>query len=250
MQSTVVSSLYHWISRSGQERLKQIEESKEMGLSEVIIRGSYPARSRDGIDFTETGQELWREILALIESRIEVNDGDVESHEEPDEPEPDQINPKIRAMADFLDKGYDINIQAANGETMLMRAVTEGNPEMVSYLLSRGIDPELRDNEGRTAFEYIDAISDEDLKQKMTVAFDVNAHETQEVVDHQISENVIEIPEVVKEVAAPEPAILGSAEVAPVEVVEQTPEKSSQWWLWLIGAVIAVGGILKVRRKK
>lgn len=250
MQSTVVDDLYHWISRSGQERLRKIEYSKKLGTSQAIIDGSYPARTRDGVDFTETGQELWREILALIESRIEVNDGDVESHEEPDEPEPDQINPKIRAMADFLDKGYDINIQAANGETMLMRAVTEGNPEMVSYLLSRGIDPDLRDNEGRTAFEYIDAISDEDLKQKMKSAFHVNAHETQEVVDHQISENVIEIPEVVKEVAAPEPAILGSAEVAPVEVVDQTPEKSSQWWLWLIGAVIAVGGILKVCRKK
>lgn len=205
MQSTVVSSLHHWIGRSGQERLKQIEESKETGLSQAIIDGSYPARSRDGIDFTETGQELWREILALIESRIEVNDGDVESHEESDEPKPDQINPRIRAMANFLDKGYDINIQAANGETMLMRSVTEGNPEMVSYLLSRGIDPELRDNEGRTAFEYIDAISDEDLKQKMKRAFDVVA-----------------------------------------EPVVEDNEQSSNWWLWLMGAVIVGGGLVLI----
>ena len=108
-------------------------------------------------------------------------------------------------MANFLDKGYDINIQAANGETMLMRSVTEGNPETVSYLLSRGIDPELRDNEGRTAFEYIDAISDEDLKQKMKRAFDVVA-----------------------------------------EPVVEDNEQSSNWWLWLMGAVIVGGGLVLI----
>jgi|GEM_PF-3882373 hypothetical protein len=34
-----------------------------------------------------------------------------------------------------------------------------------------------------------------------------------------------------------------------VEVAEETPEQSSQWWLWLIGAIVVVGGVLFIRSK-
>ena len=57
--------------------------------------------------------------------------------------------------------------------------------------------------------------------------------------------------EVVEEVSAPEPTI----EEEPTKVVDTEPiegdvEPASNWWLWLVGGVIIVGGILKVRRKK
>ena len=247
MRATVIDSLHNFISRSGQERLKKIEHAKSNGLSQSLIDNSYPAQTPDGVDFTESGTELWRGILALIESRIEATDSNVESHEELGQP--DQIDPDIRAMAEHLDKGYDINIQGADGETMLMRAIEKGSPEMVSYLLSRGIDPELRDNEGRTALEYIDAVSDEGLKEKMTSAFDAIAHKKKEV-DHQVSKNVSEISEVIEEVIAPEPVIEEPAEVVVAEPIGEDIEQSSNWWLWLIGAVVVVGGVFVLCSRK
>ena len=70
---------------------------------------------------------------------------------------------------------------------------------------------------------------------------------------------VVEIPadppapeavQVVEEATPPEPAIEEPAEVAPVEVAEETPEQSSQWWLWLVGALVVVGGLGLVLRRK
>ena len=72
-------------------------------------------------------------------------------------------------------------------------------------------------------------------------------------------ESIAEVPanlpapeavEVAQEVEQSEPAKEESAEVARVEVVEETPEQSSQWWLWLVGALVVVGGLgLALRRK-
>lgn len=59
-----------------------------------------------------------------------------------------------------------------------------------------------------------------------------------------------EAVQVVEEVTPPELAIKEPAEVAPVEVVEETPEQSSQWWLWLVGLLVVVGGLALVVRRK
>lgn len=47
-----------------------------------------------------------------------------------------------------------------------------------------------------------------------------------------------------------EPAIEESAEVFVTEPIEEYVEPASNWWLWLVGMVVVVGGILKVCRKK
>ena len=62
---------------------------------------------------------------------------------------------------------------------------------------------------------------------------------------------VEEVAKVIEEVTAPEPAIEEEpAEVVVAEAVEEDVEQSSNWWLWLVGAVVVIGGFLKVRRKK
>ena len=49
----------------------------------------------------------------------------------------------------------------------------------------------------------------------------------------------------------PEPAIEEPSEVAPVAEPSGEPaEQSSQWWLWLIGAVVVAGGLAVVVRRK
>lgn len=57
-------------------------------------------------------------------------------------------------------------------------------------------------------------------------------------------------PKVTKKITSPKPATKEPAEVAPVEVVEETPEQSSQWWLWLVGALVVIGGLGLVLRRK
>lgn len=56
--------------------------------------------------------------------------------------------------------------------------------------------------------------------------------------------------EVIEEVTAPKPAIEEPAEVVVAEPVEEGVEQSSNWWLWLIGVVVVIGGILVLRPKK
>ncbi|MBT63967.1 MAG: hypothetical protein CML13_12230 [Puniceicoccaceae bacterium] len=74
-----------------------------------------------------------------------------------------------------------------------------------------------------------------------------------------VTEPALEIPadppapeavQVVEEVSPSESAIEEPAEVAPVEVAEETSEQSSQWWLWLVGLLVVVGGLALVVRRK
>lgn len=47
-----------------------------------------------------------------------------------------------------------------------------------------------------------------------------------------------------------EPEVKESAELKPVEVAEEIAEQSSLWWLWLFGALVVVGGLVVVVRRK
>jgi len=68
-----------------------------------------------------------------------------------------------------------------------------------------------------------------------------------------LADPAIKVPdasEIIKEAATPEPAIEEPAEMVAAKPIEEEVEQSSNWWLWLIGAVIVVGGVgLAVRRK-
>ena len=59
-----------------------------------------------------------------------------------------------------------------------------------------------------------------------------------------------EVTEAVQESIAPEPVTEEPAEVATAESPTEAAEKSSQWWLWLIGAVVVIGGLGLVLRRK
>ena len=54
---------------------------------------------------------------------------------------------------------------------------------------------------------------------------------------------------VIEEVTEPEPAIEEPAEVVVAAPIEEEVEPASNWWLWLVGAVVVVGGVLLVRRE-
>ncbi|MBC2603043.1 hypothetical protein [Puniceicoccus vermicola] len=65
-----------------------------------------------------------------------------------------------------------------------------------------------------------------------------------------VSEGHTEIAEVIEEGTAAEPNGEESSEVVVAEPIEEPVEQSSDWWLWLIVAVVGVGGVLVLRLKK
>lgn len=48
----------------------------------------------------------------------------------------------------------------------------------------------------------------------------------------------------------PKPEVKESAEVVLVEIAEEATEQPSQWWLWLVGLLVILGGIALVVRRK
>lgn len=59
-----------------------------------------------------------------------------------------------------------------------------------------------------------------------------------------------ETAEVIEQVTEPEQATEGFAEVVVAEPIEEDVEQSSNWWLWLVGALVVVGGLGLVLRRK
>ena len=64
------------------------------------------------------------------------------------------------------------------------------------------------------------------------------------------SYSVEEVVESIEKVTAPEPALKEPAEVVVTEPIEEDVEQSSNWWLWLISAVVVVGGILMLCHRR
>lgn len=57
-------------------------------------------------------------------------------------------------MAPCLDQGLDINHQTRHSGTALMNAALEGNAWMITFLLERGADPNIKDPSQRNCVHY------------------------------------------------------------------------------------------------
>ena len=54
----------------------------------------------------------------------------------------------------LLARGADVNVRALDGKTPLTIAVVNGDARMVKLLLARGADVRLKDRDGRTALDW------------------------------------------------------------------------------------------------
>jgi hypothetical protein len=77
-----------------------------------------------------------------------------------------------------------------------------------------------------------------------------NSDHPQDIEIPPSSPEKVEAPEVTEEAAAPKQAIEEPAEVVIAQPIEKNVEPSSNWWLWIIGAVVIVGGLGLVLRRK
>lgn len=69
-------------------------------------------------------------------------------------------------------------------------------------------------------------------------------------IREELNQTKIAKSEAAEKVKQTEPKIEEGPEVVTAELTEEPVEQSTQWWLWLIGVLVAVGGIgLAVRRK-
>ena len=104
-------------------------------------------------------------------------------------------------------------------------------------------------------FDFPD-FSREDIKVEVEEdKIKIRAEKEVEIKEEPIAEIPANLPapeavQVVKEVTPPEPVIEEPAEVGPVEVAEDPPEEAANWLLWLIGALIVLGGLALVVRRK
>jgi hypothetical protein len=58
------------------------------------------------------------------------------------------------------------------------------------------------------------------------------------------------VKEGVQESVPAEPIIKETARVAPIEIIKEAPEESTNWLPWLIGALVVLGGLVMVVRRK
>lgn len=79
---------------------------------------------------------------------------------------------------------------------------------------------------------------------------EIESHESPYAVKTPSTPPDSQIEEDAQESTAPEPAIEEPAEVATSELSSEPIEQSSNWWLWLIGALVVVGGLVVVVRRK
>ena len=61
------------------------------------------------------------------------------------------LNNDVKSVKNYIDSGYDLNIQNDNGHTPLNRAVEYNNIEIVKLLLNAGADIDKQNNYGYTA---------------------------------------------------------------------------------------------------
>ncbi len=61
---------------------------------------------------------------------------------------------RIPAHQELIRLGADVNIQDKEGQTPLIKAVLEGNLEMVKILIENEADPHIKDNTGASALDY------------------------------------------------------------------------------------------------
>lgn len=65
-----------------------------------------------------------------------------------------EIQPEVKATVDVLLKfGADINQQDSNGDTPLIYAASKGNKALMDYLIGKGANPDIANNNGATASE-------------------------------------------------------------------------------------------------
>lgn len=82
----------------------------------------------------------------------------------------------------LLNAGADINARTNNGATPLMLAAQNAKLRLVKFLIARGADPSLKDNKGKTAYDYAlaaDPLTDlPEFRKKMEEACGFNKGET------------------------------------------------------------------------
>ena len=98
----------------------------------------------------------------------------------------------------LLEKGLNINSVDKKGRTVIMRAAKKRNQDIVKFLLDKGADTEIKDEDGKTLLDICQEseYSKRDLKEVIDIL--INASDISQDVGHEQKERAIELQEVVE----------------------------------------------------
>jgi ankyrin repeat protein len=207
---TTEQYLNNCLRRSGKNRLKAMKNLREMGIPEKFITNNYPLQ-HNGTDFSEAGHAIWAKMKTIAEPYLEA------------EPDPGDFGKtyasdldRMKAFMEIPANRIYLNMQGKDGETALMKAISREDAEIVEYLLAEGANPDLKDNDGKNAFDYLEKVKDAGVKK--------------EILQH------------LKQAEMP---------VSPAIVPEKASKsvQSIEWWAWVLLVVLCVGGLLLWRFK-
>lgn len=169
-------------------------------------------------------------------------------------------NRKLPSATEAISDPYTERVVTARAKA-IMAIGFHPTPEAKGYL--NRIKNESEFSNDKVLKEEIDsalalrsfAVSSHEERIKAYQVRNLGQQQTVELVEEPSAEIPAHPPapeavQVVEEVTPPEPAKEEPAEVVTVEVAEETAEQSSNWWLWLIGALVVVGGLGLVLRRK
>jgi hypothetical protein len=87
------------------------------------------------------------------------------------------------------------------------------------------------------------------LKESIFGSQEMTSENTQQIAV-EIPEAAPAVVEAAEELPTVKQEVKESSKVKPVEVTEEALEQSSQWWLWLVGALVILGGVVVMVRRK
>lgn len=182
---------------------------------------------------------------------------------------------ELKAYFKSVEQSSDgLIIQMPDQGTRYLLYVEDENPELLNYnelikieygkkysFSSRHMQINFQPNDALNSFKA-DIVKD--LRsfggklEKSTVLVEPDSEDKKGIILNTRDSSNIEIPPIPPKVAVvveepisievkSEPAPEKPAEVAPADVAEEPTQQPSQWWLWLVGAVIIIGGLALVK---
>ncbi|XP_037823775.1 G patch domain and ankyrin repeat-containing protein 1 homolog [Lucilia sericata] len=146
--------------------LKRFIKEGSHGQQQGTLNSSqqkYEVTGIDGDDIKEFYQELVKTEKTNNQTRKDLNTNQVKSPPQPTKPNPSKtpfevrkyfrfaLENKVEELKKMEFKGKNINACDNYGWTALMMASCEGSYEAVKYLLSLGVDRNIKDKSGKTA---------------------------------------------------------------------------------------------------
>lgn len=107
----------------------------------------------------------------------------------------DILNENIVALEDYAKKGGDLNTELKNGRTIFTEACHWAKFKVIEFLVSKKIDPSLKDRLGKSALDY----AEEDIQIKRSLFPELVIEQKKNLVEAARNNNMTELKKILEE---------------------------------------------------